>query len=45
MPVQAAARPVVPDRRARVGVRRGFLDVAQRDPASKLVVMNACLSV
>ena len=35
MPVQTAACPVVPNRRARVGVRRGFLHVTQWDPGIK----------
>ena len=26
-------------------MRRGFLDIAQRDPASSAAVMNACRSV
>jgi hypothetical protein len=33
MPVQAAAGPVIPHRGSRVSMRRGFLDVAQRDPS------------
>ena len=32
MPVQAATGPVVPHRGSRVSMRRGILDIAQRDP-------------
>ena len=35
MPVQAAARPVIAHRGARIGVRRGFLHVAQWDAGIK----------
>jgi hypothetical protein len=31
VPVEAAADPVGPHRGSRIGVRRGFLDVAQQD--------------
>jgi len=33
VPVQAAARPVIPHRGSRICMRGGFLDVAQRDPS------------
>ena len=45
VPVQAAAGPVISHRGPRVRMGGSFLHVPQRDPASKLAVMNACRSV
>jgi hypothetical protein len=40
VPVQAAAGPVIPDRGARVGMRRRLLHILNGTPASKLVESN-----
>jgi len=45
VPVEGGAGAVVAHGGPRVGVRGGFLHVAQRHPASSAAVMNACRSV
>ena len=43
--VQRGAGAVVAHGRVRIGVRGGFLDIAERHPASRAAVMNACRRV